>query len=152
MGTQIFLKTHFFDLTNFKGAVFGGYANFASAKFDDVAAFTSARFQDNASFKLARFARATHFGAANFTKDAIFQLSAFDSLAYFIGARFGGNLDLMGSKIFNIKLENTTFAKGSEITLKDADFTKFQTHWSHISQTAAAHPAASRRGMRGAAA
>jgi len=136
-GTADFLKAHFFDLTNFKGAVFGGDANFASAKFDDVAAFTSARFQDNASFKLARFARATHFGATNFTKDAIFQLSAFDNLAYFIGARFGGNLDLMGSKIFNIKLENTTFAKGSEITLKDADFTKFQTHWSHINKNLA---------------
>jgi len=40
----------------------------------------------------------------------------------------------MGSKIFNIKLENTTFAKDSEINLKDADFTKFQTHWNHINK------------------
>jgi uncharacterized protein YjbI with pentapeptide repeats len=127
-----FFKSSFSDVALFKNVEFTGGARFELVSFSDIAAFTSAEFGDRAVFISSRFRAPTHFGTANFSADAVFQLAQFDNLAHFIGSNFSGDLNLMSSKIANIKLENTTFAEDAQILLKDSDFTKFQTHWNHI--------------------
>jgi len=126
-----FGKASFSDVVLFKYANFEEGVDFLAATFDDVIAFTSSNIT-KANFRLAKFKGPSHFGSVNFSQDAIFDLAQFDFLAYFIGSQFDGNLSLLSAKIANINLQNTTFSESSKIFLKDADFSKFQTHWSHI--------------------
>lgn len=127
-----FFKATFSDVALFKNVEFKEGGRFELSSFSDIAAFTSSEFGDRAVFISSRFRAPTHFGTVNFSADAVFQLAQFDNLAHFIGSNFSGNLNLMSSKIANIKLENTTFTKDALILLKDSDFVKFQTHWNHI--------------------
>jgi len=128
-----FPKATFNNIANFRNAKFEKGADFsAGAKFNEITSFTSGKFGDVANFKLAKFKTLVHFGLANFSADARFDQAQFENIAYFVGANFERNLSLIGSKIYNIRLENTTFAKNSEIYLKEADFATFVTHWSHI--------------------
>jgi uncharacterized protein YjbI with pentapeptide repeats len=131
-GDADFLKAHFQGYTTFGGSRFDGDAIFAAVRFDEVADYGSARFAKKANFLLSRFDDASYFGGAHFYGDASFGLAQFERLSYFGSIIFDGDLILKSAKIYAIQLDNATFAEGSRIFLKDADFYRFLAHWSMI--------------------
>jgi len=127
-----FLEAKFIGHASFGYAKFNGNSVFAATNFGSDVVFKSSVFRGNTTFGLSNFDGLCDFTGVNFKVMATFLGTKFSDNVYFTDAKFDKDLILEGARIYSMQLDNVTFAEGSKINLKDADFTRFVVRWSAI--------------------
>ncbi len=127
-----FLEAKFMEHASFGYTQFNGNSVFAATNFGSDVVFKSSIFRGNTTFGLSKFDGLCDFTGVNFKVMATFLGTKFSDNVYFTDAKFDKDLILEGARIYSMQLDNVTFAEGSKINLKDADFTRFVVRWNAI--------------------
>jgi hypothetical protein len=138
-----FFDSRFYGETNFFNSQFSGAANFVNATFSGNLTFVGVRFSSDVVFRSASFHKDAFFGLANFdgfcdfshttfSGPAVFAVTKFNDIAHFVKAKFERQLVLESARIYTMQLSDANFGSQSNITLKDADFTRLLVPWDVI--------------------
>jgi len=142
-GSAHFYWSHFGGHVMFMAAQFSGLATFYNSTFKDDTDFTKSRFNEDVIFEGSEFFKVADFSYSKFDEKAIFKNSKFKGDAKFIASRFGGfanfescyfskSLNLEGSNISAIFLQDTILEKGSTVLLKYSVFSRLEIPWKLI--------------------
>jgi uncharacterized protein YjbI with pentapeptide repeats len=138
----LFFKSEFSDYASFWGAIFNGPAMFGMTRFGSLTAFNNCSFLRGSNFNLAKFDDAIDFEGSDFQGTALFGLSQFSGHANFRNTSFHEDLNLKGSKVSSLVLQNTKFDDISRIILNDSQFSNLRAPWSEIRGHAVYEPGA----------
>lgn len=142
-GSAHFYWTNFEGHVMFMEAQFSGLATFYNSTFKDDTLFIKSRFKEDATFEEAEFSKLADFSGSKFEEKAIFENSKFKGDAKFVGSRFGRftnirsclfskGLNLEGSFISTIFLQDAVFEKDSTVLLKYSEFSRLEIPWNLI--------------------
>jgi hypothetical protein len=146
--SQFGRSAHFY-LANFKGHVFfmeaqfSGLATFYNSTFKEDSIFTKSRFKEDVTFRESEFLKLADFSGSKFDEKAIFENSKFKGDAKFVTTMFGRftnfrsclfrkGLNLEGSFISTIFLQDAAFDKDSSVLLKYSEFSRLEIPWTLI--------------------
>ncbi len=148
IGSHFGVSAHFYGSyfgghVGFMGAQFSGLATFYDSTFKEDAHFLKSRFEEDATFRESEFLKVADFSSSKFSEKAIFEGTKFKGDAKFIVTRFGGftnfrscsfgkSLNLEGSNIYTIFLQDAIFEKDSTVLLKHAEFSRLELPWKLI--------------------
>jgi hypothetical protein len=141
-GDAHFRESQFSSTADFWASQFNGDADFSDAKFGSYADFSDANFNGDTSFQRAVFSNDAFFIMAKFGGYVDFTDSKFDEMAEIRDAKFGSNLILNRTRVYNMKLSNISLVDKSCIHLTDPDFSKLDVQWAEIKGHLAYDPAA----------
>lgn len=127
-----FFQSEFGDAADFNDAAFWGNAQFGLCKFAGISSFGNATFAKEAGFNMVSFGDAAYLAGTRFKGDVFFGLAKFEDIASFQGASFDGELNLKGSQISAVVLDDALFGNSCRIRLNDSEFTRLKAHWSDI--------------------
>ncbi|MGA5025648.1 pentapeptide repeat-containing protein [Streptomyces griseoincarnatus] len=110
-----FFGARFKHYASFASCLFGGKVDYTLAKFDGHADFSRTRFEDTATLRSVTFRSRANFDTADFAGDVDLS-SIFNDEAYFVSARFGGEVSLEGSLFrHNLHLVGAEFVASSTL-------------------------------------
>lgn len=127
----------------FMDAQFSRLATFYNSTFNSNLNFIHSRFMEDVTFKESDFLKLAEFSGSKFDKKAIFSNSKFEGDAKFITTGFGRftnfrscsfckSLNLEGSFISTMFLQDVVFNKATSISLKFAEFSRLEIPWKLI--------------------
>jgi|WetSurSiteA1Bulk_404760.scaffolds.fasta_scaffold02237_5 hypothetical protein len=131
-GRVIFSSAQFRGLATFYDSIFKDEANFFRSRFNGDVTFKGSEFLKVSDFSGSKFDEKAIFESSKFKRDAIFRMCSFGRFTNFRSCFFGKNLDLTGSNISTIFLQDAIFEKDSFVLLKHSEFSRLEIPWSLV--------------------